>query len=171
VGIGDEDHGSHSFQENTMTRFSMLLHFVLLAVVALLVCGAAQSHPPLPPPTQFVVLDNSTALSGDTRPENDATVMMAFRTRSSFKSDEEYGQYVQKTLRVGCRVRASVDYESVTNGMMGTYLGTNGNQPPCLILWDKNINSSSALLPNVPADKHSHVYWVYWHQIDILSMP
>ena len=65
-------------------------------------------------------------------------------------------------------MRATEDYQLVKKGMTGTYYGT-GGQPPCSVVWDQNLGSSSKLLPNVPRNKAAHVYWVYWHQIEILG--
>jgi cullin-7 len=92
-----------------------------------------------------------------------------FKSRLFFKTDAEYGQYVKDTVQQGWRVRATVDYERVKKDMVGNYVGTNNGTPPCLVMWEKNLGSSSSLLPNVPKDKTAHVYWVYWHQVEILG--
>ena len=34
---------------------------------------------------------------------------------------------------------------------------------------NKDLSSSSVLLPNVPANKATHAYWIYWHQAEIVG--
>jgi hypothetical protein len=105
--------------------------------------------------------------SGDQ--ENLTRTVFRFKTRYSFETDKDYGQYVRKTLRVGWRVRAAVDYGPVKQGSLGTYYGTNEGEPPCLVIWDKDVKSGSVLLPNVPPHKATHAYWFYWHQVEIIG--
>jgi hypothetical protein len=141
-----------------MTRLSLRLLVVLLGLSALFVCPAAA--------------DNGDDRTGAGNVANEALpiTQIDFLSRRSFSSDKEYGEYIQKTLRIGYRVRACADYQSVTKGMMGTYYGTKpGGTPPCLVVWDKNLNSSSLLLPTVPPGKAAHVYWVFWHQVEIVA--
>src|SRR5262249_36205878 len=91
-----------------------------------------------------------------------------FKTRGDFASDDDYGNYVKNTLKVGMRVRCITDYEKVKRGMTGTYYARNGT-PPCLVCWDKDIDSVSSLVDPFPRDKARHAYWVYWHQIEIIG--
>jgi hypothetical protein len=90
-----------------------------------------------------------------------------YRTRAHFASDEDYGKYVRATLTIGMRVRACVDYERVKKGMRGIYFGTNDGTPPCLVMWDDDLKSSSVLIDLFPRGKGSHAYWVFWHQVDL----
>lgn len=91
----------------------------------------------------------------------------SYKTRSQFASDDDYGTYVRATLTTGMRVRARVDYERVKKGMRGTYFGTNDGNPPCLIMWDDDLKSSSALIDLFPRSRASHAYWIYWHQVEL----
>jgi len=104
----------------------------------------------------------------ENKDEFSTIVVVDFRTRASFASDAEYGKYVQDTIRVGYRVRATADYGSVKRGMLGTYYGT-GLTPPCSVVWDPDLKSGSVRLPNVPLNKATHVYWVFWHQVEIID--
>jgi Mouse development and cellular proliferation protein Cullin-7 len=128
------------------------LRFVLLVVAGMLGCAVT-----------------SRANDGAVDHENVTRTVLEFRSRRYFATDQAYGQYVQKTLAAGWRVRAAVDYGLVKKGMLGTYHGTNKGEPPCLVIWDQDIKSVSLLLPTVPPDKARHVYWVQWHQIEIVG--
>ena len=76
-----------------------------------------------------------------------------YKRREDFMSDREYGQYVKATLENGMRVRARVNYESVSEGDYGTYKQTNEGTPPAQFAWD-----------GLGGD----TYWLYWHQVEIL---
>jgi hypothetical protein len=140
-----------------MTRIARFLVGAVLLLLCLVVAGPSAT-----------ASDTDVTGGRDDRLDGAPVTVRAFRLRSSFASDKEYGKYVEKTLRVGWRVRAAVDYEKVKKGMTGTYYGTNGGVPPCLIIWDKDLQSGSVLLPNVPANKATHAYWVYWDAVDII---
>jgi hypothetical protein len=146
------------------------LPVVLAGVGLILLTEVVNSDPALRSRSQTAAADNPRDELGDNTPPYLPVTGPEFKKRSSFSSDDDYGQYVKNTLRVGYRVRAIVDYQSVTKGMTGTYYGTHTGTPPCLIIWDKNLNSGSKLLPNVPPDKARHAYWVFWPQIEILDI-
>ena len=152
-----------------MTRIPARLHFLLAGMAALFTCAIAASHPA---PRCSIQAAAASALTDDAAADAESLSVIAvhFRPRSSFNTDNEYGKYVQTTVRVGWRVRASADYGNVKKGMMGTYYGTNGGEPPCLVVWDPDVKASSTLLPNVPADKASHASWVHWHEVEIVDM-
>ena len=76
-----------------------------------------------------------------------------FKRREDFTSDREYGQYTKATLQAGMRVRARVNYESVSEGDYGIYKQTNDGTPPAQFAWD-----------GLGGD----TYWVYWHMVEIL---
>ena len=68
--------------------------------------------------------------------------------------DEQYGAYIEATLRVGMRVRARCNAEStIETGDEGVYVQTNGGQPPCQVEWDGCGGT----------------YWVQWHTLDIIE--
>ena len=77
----------------------------------------------------------------------------SFKRREDFSSDQEYGQYTKATLQAGMRVRARVNYESVSEGDYGIYKQTNDGTPPAQFAWD-----------GLGGD----TYWVYWHMVEIL---
>jgi hypothetical protein len=138
-----------------MTWSSIRLGVVLLVVGALLCEFGGKQR-------------TAVADSGIDREQLTRTVFQ-FRTRANFASDKDYGDYTKKTLQIGWRVRANVDYGLVKKGMTGTYYGTNGGQPPCSIVWDPDLRSGSVVLPNVPPNKATHVYWVEWHMVEIIG--
>jgi hypothetical protein len=152
-----------------MTHISARLRCVLaVGAAVVLACPAAQSHPALRRAGQTVAAHvNDSTDNGDGRNEAVSFLVDQFRTRASFNTDNEYANYVKATLHVGWRVRACTDYEKVKKGMTGTYYGTNGGQPPCLVVWDDDLKSGSSLLPNVPPSKATHVYWVQWQHVEI----
>ena len=77
-----------------------------------------------------------------------------WRTRDQFADDEQYGAYIEATLRVGMRVRARCNAEStIETGDEGVYVQTNGGQPPCQVEWDG----------------YGGTYWVQWHTLDIIE--
>jgi development and cellular proliferation protein Cullin-7 len=131
------------------------LHLVLMLGLAV-VAGSSPGQPKADP-------------KADKKNESPKPPPNMFKSRLFFKTDAEYGMYVKETLQVGWRVRASVDYERVKKDMVGSYMGTNNGSPPCLIMWEKNIGSSSTLLPSVPKDKAQHIYWVQWYHVEILG--
>lgn len=77
-----------------------------------------------------------------------------YKTRADFSSDQKYGQYIKDVLEVGMHVRAVVDYESVSKGDHGIYKQTNDGIPPAQFAWD---------------GLDGNTYWVYWHQVEIVS--
>ena len=77
-----------------------------------------------------------------------------YQTREDFSSDSEYGQYVKAMIHPGAKVRARVRYESVTEGDIGKYLGTNNGTPPAQCAWE-GLDGGS--------------YWVFWYQLELLS--
>lgn len=78
-----------------------------------------------------------------------------YRNRDEFSSDQDYGRYIKANLRVGMQVKARVGYESVIEGDIGTYKQTNNETPPAQFAWDGL----------------GKIYWVYWHQVEILPNP
>jgi hypothetical protein len=154
-----------------MTRLSARIRFGLLGVVAVLVCQLAPMGPLSRRTGGLLAADDPDprSIGGGRKDDGPRITVLEFRTRRAFRTDEDFGRYVKQTARVGCRMRAAVDYQSVKKGMMGTYYGTNDGTPPCLVIWDLNLNSGSVLLPNVPPEKAKHAYWVFWHQVEIVS--
>jgi development and cellular proliferation protein Cullin-7 len=135
--------------------------------------GAAQERR-TPRRAARVVRDRQPAKLYEVRPRSPEPEAPAFlqpfptyRTRSQFSSDEAYGKYVSAAITIGMRLKARVEYERVKKGMRGTYFGTNEGTPPCLVMWDDDLKSSSVLLDLFPRGKSSHAYWVYWHQVDL----
>jgi hypothetical protein len=147
-----------------MTRISAGLRFALLGAFAVLVCWTVQG------PTIADETVNTPRPEKAAKKELLPILFIDFPTRTSFGTDDQYGQFVKKSLRFGWRVRANVDYGRVKKGTMGTYYGTNAGNPPCLVIWDPDLSSTSALLPNVPANKATHAYWVFWHQVEIVDI-
>jgi hypothetical protein len=94
-------------------------------------------------------------------------VISVFLNRGNFPTDKAYAAYVMATLKSGMRVQARENYQKVLAGMKGTYIGT-GGVPPCLVMWDDDLQSSSALLPNFPKERRKHAYWVEWHHLHLL---
>lgn len=131
---------------------------MMLAVVAAggawwFVVKAESSSPPPPPITQVTPPGLGSSFLG----------------RSDFLSDESYGGYVKGTIREGSRVRAIAPHESVTLGMEGTYYGTEPDLPDwACVVWDTDLGSASTTRDNVPLHLHSHIYWVYWYEVEIL---
>jgi hypothetical protein len=154
-----------------MTRLSARVRFGLLGVGVVLACELAAVCPPFRRTGELLAADDPDPrkIGGGRKDDGPRITVLEFQTRRSFRTDEDYGRYVKQTVRVGFRIRAAVDYQSVKKGMMGTYYGTNEGTPPCLVIWDLNLNSGSVLLPNVPPEKARHAYWVFWHQVDIVS--
>ena len=60
---------------------------------------------------------------------------------------------MKAALTPGMRIRARVNYESVTEGDYGVYRQTNDGTPPAQFSWD-----------GLGGD----TYWLYWHQVEIL---
>lgn len=77
-----------------------------------------------------------------------------YKTRDDFVTDREYGEYVKGLIQPGSRVRARVKYESVSEGDLGKYLGTNDGTPPAQCAWE-GLNGGS--------------YWVHWYQLELLG--
>jgi hypothetical protein len=75
-----------------------------------------------------------------------------YRQRAEFGSSEEYGEYVRQTLQQGMRIRMLEDYDTVSAGDEGEYIGTNGGTPPCHGRWDS-----------------SGGYWVHWRMVEIID--
>jgi len=92
-----------------------------------------------------------------------------FKTRTNFETDEAYAKYMESVLKPQMRVRAIVDYEKVKKGMTGTYYGTTPGDPPCFVIWDEDLHSDVTWFDGAPTDKRSHAYWVFWHQMEIVS--
>ncbi len=77
-----------------------------------------------------------------------------WRTRDQFTDDDQYGAYIQATLRAGMRVRARCHAEHVIEtGDEGVYLQTNGGEPPCQVRWDG----------------YGGTFWVQWYHVEIIS--
>ncbi len=92
-----------------------------------------------------------------------------YKKRSDFSSDEEYGDYIKSILKNGMRVRALHDFDGVIEaGMTGTFIGTNGDEPPALVCWDKDLGTDVVMIDEFPKDKKSHGYWVYWDNLEII---
>lgn len=92
-----------------------------------------------------------------------------FQKRKSFNSDAEYGDYVKANLKIGMRVKANQDYGDVVEGMLGTYYGDLGLDPPCNIMWDKDLGSSSQVTSSYPQDQKSHAYNMHWYMVTIID--
>ncbi len=91
-----------------------------------------------------------------------------YKTRSDFSSDESYGEYVKKTLKIGMRVRLNQKDDKTPEGSYGIYYGTNNGNPPCLVAWDKDQGTSGyKMTDDYPRYLESHANWVEWHMIDI----
>ncbi len=144
-----------------MTRLTGRLSSALVGASFILVCAV-----------QPGAADN-TADTADGRTARNAlrpAIVVDFKSRAAFDTDKEYGKYIETTLRIGYRVRAAADYQRVKKGMTGTYYGTNGGTPPCLVVWDDDIMSDLSLLPNVPPEKATHAYWVNWQDVEIVDI-
>lgn len=76
-----------------------------------------------------------------------------FKTRMEFRTDRDYGQYIKSTISEGMRVRMRCNYEQVTEGDHGTYIGTNTGSPPAQFAW---------------AGMGGNTYWVFWHMVELL---
>jgi hypothetical protein len=79
---------------------------------------------------------------------------LPWRTRDQFTDDEQYGAYIEATLRVGMRVRARCHAEhTIETGDEGVYLQTNGGEPPCQVRWDG----------------YGGTFWVQWYHVEIIQ--
>jgi hypothetical protein len=76
------------------------------------------------------------------------------KSRSSFQSNQEYGEYVSHLVKRGTMVRLLEAYESVQEGDIGVFMQSNALKPPAQVKW---------LLYGQP-------YWVFWHQLEIVSL-
>src|SRR5438067_1722098 len=114
-----------------MTAISGRLRFVVLGAGALLLGAAAGGEPTPQGPARTVAASGSGDETVECGADHEGLTqtVLVYRTRATFESDKEYGEYVKKTVRVGWRVRAAVDYERVKKGMTGTYYGTNSGSP------------------------------------------
>eukprot|EP01043_Picozoa_sp_COSAG02_P017315 COSAG02_NODE_783_length_17238_cov_173.774199_3_plen_148_part_00 len=71
-----------------------------------------------------------------------------------FTDDEQYGAYIEATLRVGMRVRARCHAEhTIETGDEGVYLQTNGGELPCQVRWDG----------------YGGTFWVQWYHVEIIQ--
>ncbi|XP_045428592.1 cullin-9 isoform X1 [Pipistrellus kuhlii] len=77
----------------------------------------------------------------------------AFRQRYEFSSRSGYGEYVQRTLVPGMRVRMLDDYEEVCAGEEGKFRQSNNGVPPVQVFWQSM----------------GRTYWVHWHMLEILG--
>ena len=73
----------------------------------------------------------------------------AYKTRTNFSSDREYGQYLESIIQPGMRVRARVGYSPVREGDVGTYRGR-GNT---VVDWDRV----------------GEMYWGFWPFLEIIN--
>ena len=78
---------------------------------------------------------------------------VSWKNRSNFQSNEEYGEYISSRVKKGMMVRLLEAYESVQEGDVGVFMQSNSLKPPAQVKW---------LLYGQP-------YWVFWHQLEIVS--
>lgn len=76
-----------------------------------------------------------------------------YKSRKDFKTDGEYGKYVEATLKPGMRVRARASYEAISEGDFGTFKQTNKGSPPAQFAWE-----------GLAGEK----YWTFWSLVEIL---
>jgi hypothetical protein len=83
-------------------------------------------------------------------------------------TDSAHREAERRGLYPGMTVIAVTDYESVREGMTGTYWGTNGLQPPAFVIWDEDLDSGSFYYTEegAPEGYESHAYWVEWDMIE-----
>jgi len=98
-----------------------------------------------------------------------ATNSAGFKTRNAFASNEDYGAYIKSVLQINMRVKALAEHGKVTQGMTGTYYGTNDGTPPCFVVWDTDLGSDVVWLDQAPSHLKSHAYWVEWHEVEIID--
>src|SRR5262245_8491690 len=68
----------------------------------------------------------------------------AYKKRTDFPSDDEYGKYVQSQLVIGMRVRARQEHGPVKVGTFGTFFGGSPEYVGwASIIWDQDHNSGS----------------------------
>lgn len=93
------------------------------------------------------------------------------------KNDHAYWvpwDVLERAMAPGMRIRAARDYDGkITKGMLGTYYGTNGKEPPAFVLWDKRIGANPVYYTDegAPAGKNDHAYWVPWNVIEEVLKP
>lgn len=92
-----------------------------------------------------------------------------FQKRKNFNSDAEYGDYVKTNLKIGMRVKANQNYGDIVEGMLGTFYGDLGVDPPCNIMWDKDLGSSSQVTSSYPQAQKSHAYNLHWYMVTIVD--
>jgi|GEM_PF-2983638 len=96
-------------------------------------------------------------------------VFAQYKTKGAFSSDKYYGYYVKDKLSEGMRVMANEDYYVIDEGDQGTYFGTNGGNPPCLVIWDKYLGKDPTLMEGFPESKKGYAYWIDWHKLNIIG--
>lgn len=76
-----------------------------------------------------------------------------YKRFSDFPNEDEYGEYMKKTLRPGMILKAVRSYESVQEGDMGSFLQHNAGVPPCQVAWRG----------------HGNAYWLHWRDLEIVE--
>ena len=80
---------------------------------------------------------------------------LTYKKRKDFLNNEEYSEYVSRTVKKGMLVRAVESYESIQEGDVGVFVQSNVLKPPAQFKWLLN----------------GKTYWVFWHQVEILGFP
>ncbi|MBX3184047.1 MAG: sel1 repeat family protein [Polyangiaceae bacterium] len=81
---------------------------------------------------------------------------------------------IDLALPNGVRVIATKAYDGkIKRGMMGTYYGTNGKNPPAFVIWDDHIGVSPFYYTGggAPPGRESYAYWVEWDVIKRAFQP
>ncbi len=93
------------------------------------------------------------------------------------KNDHAYWvpwDILERAMTPGMRVRAIQDYDGkIRTGMVGTYYGTNGGNPPAFVIWDQRIGAKTSYYTaeGAPAGKQDYAYWVEWNVIEEVLRP
>ncbi len=93
-----------------------------------------------------------------------AVVSTFYLKLADFPDASAYGRYIAWAFQKGERVRAVQDYEKVTKGDLGWFYAMDEEDPPILVVWDKDLDAApwvEALPEDFPRILSGRVYFVY----------